>query len=148
MFLLPIVLIKVTAFVSGGAAPAQSSAAAVVMVVDPASLITRRKQASEGQSIALRHIKWLEAQSYGDAPLYRAQAPARIKTRAGKLVLNAILVTRGVETAFINGELCRLNDHVGGTDWLVVQIDNTTMQVTLKRSAGDGQTTRVISMGN
>jgi len=151
MFLLPMVLIKVTAFVSGGPAPAQSSAAPVAVVVDPAALITQRKPASEEQLAALRHIEWLGGQSYGDAPLHyddRTAGPARPKTRASDLVVNAILVTRGVATAIINGQLCRLNDRVGTTGWRVAQIDNATMRVTLKRSAGDEDVTRVISMGN
>ena len=153
MFILPLVLVKVTALMIGGTGPAQVAAAPDV--ADPAPLqpvMLAERAWSDEQRAAARHIAELMDEPFGPTPLYyeprgRESVPIFEDPQsdpAPEFIVQAILSSAAGNTALIDGEAYRVGDVIGRTEWRIIAIDGAARSVTVLDPRTDRTETRSV----
>ena len=119
VFVLPIVLVKVTALFLGGPAP-QNAQAFPLPVAQPLVIVTPGKTTamSQPQQAAAHHVESLLRVSFGQSPFYygttNTDEPSTQATPAQaedvQLAVQAIIVRPTGNIALINGNVYRVGD--------------------------------------
>lgn len=148
IFLMPIVLVKLTGFVLNRPAPASVSAAPATLSPD-LSLINGATPAwTDAQLAAAEHVKKLDAaETFAPSPLFHLVSDEDTEPDIDEpdsvdptFEVGVIMYSSRGSTALINGRSYREGDAIEGTDWVVVRIDNVTRSVLLR----DSETNRTV----
>jgi hypothetical protein len=154
MFVLPVVIVKLTAAMLGAPGPMHAEASQPTPSNEPASApppLVKPIVWTAQQLAAAAHVEQLDSQPFGPSPLYyepvpeEAPAPAAapVKDNIPAFTLKAVMGTSRGSKAIINGKPYSAGEVVRGTEWLVESIDCDDRSVVLK----DGNSGRTLTIG-
>ncbi len=152
VFVLPVLLVKIAAFLVGQGEPSSAAATAQLVTSAAAGTLTTSEQAPRTVPLTVvEHIAWLRRQPAGATPLYHRRAKVRPRGKTSKdpvpeFVVQAIMVAPSGNTTLIDGKVRRVGEKLGATGWRVVEIDGRVRSVTIEQTSTGQRIERSVRM--
>ncbi len=157
MFVLPLIVVKLTAVFLGGSAPSGASAASNTGDAPAASPIAAPSISSgawsAAQQAAAAHVRMLSSTHFGPTPMLHVERPESAieptlivaeptvaVPEIPRFTLFAVISTTAGDHAVIDSRPYKQGDTVFGTNWFVQVIDIDRSEVTLAEREGTRST--------